>query len=224
NLVRNSSVTESIAGVFPQTLSGGEFDVKELYGELLIPIVSNGPKGVHHFNVELGGRISDWSMPHVDKVNTYKTLIDWAFTPRYRLRGGFNRALRAPNLGELFLGRTQIFQPGASVFGDQCSQNNQVGPFSANPAVAGAEQAAHTLAICRQLMGPGGALAYYDSRGMDRQPATGAPGALSPFGNRNVGAGKPSPCALGGGMDFRHDGTPAGHYYSSEIRGGIALV
>src|SRR5690606_23778110 len=46
-------------------------------------------------------------------------------------------------LGELFLGRTQIFQPGASVFGDQCSQNNQVGPFSANPAVAGAEQAAH---------------------------------------------------------------------------------
>lgn len=224
NLVRNSSVTESIAGVFPQTLSGGEFDVKELYGELLIPIVSNGPKGVHHFNVELGGRISDWSMPHVDKVNTYKTLIDWAFTPRYRLRGGFNRALRAPNLGELFLGRTQIFQPGASVFGDQCSQNNQVGPFSANPAVAGPEQAAHTLAICRQLMGPGGALAYYDSRAITDQPETGSPGALNSFGNPNVGEEKANTFTLGVVMDFLNDWTLTVDYYTIEIKDMIALI
>jgi iron complex outermembrane receptor protein len=224
NLVQNSSVAESIAGVFPQTNSGGEFDVSDLYGELLIPIVSDGPAGVEHFTVELGGRISDWSMPQVDKVETYKALIDWAFTPRYRLRGGFNRALRAPNLGELFLGRTQIFQPGASVFGDQCSQNNQVGPFSANPAVAGAAQAAQTEAICRAIMGSGGALAYYDSRAVTDQPLTGSPGALNSFGNPNVEEETADTFTLGVVMDFLEDWTLTVDYYTIEIEDMIALI
>jgi iron complex outermembrane receptor protein len=224
NLVRNSSVADSIAGVFPQTNSSGKFDVSEIYGELLIPIVSNGPKGVEHFTVELGGRISDWSMPQVDKVDTYKALIDWAFTPRYRLRGGFNRALRAPNLGELFLGRTQIFQPGASAFGDQCSQNNQVGPFSANPAVAGAAQAAQTEAICRALMGPGGAFAYYDSRPITEQPQTGSPGTLNSFGNPNVEEEKADTFTLGVVMNFLEDWTLTVDYYTIEIKDMIALI
>jgi iron complex outermembrane recepter protein len=224
NLVRNSSVAESIAGVFPQTSSGGEFDVAEIYGELLIPIVSSGPTGVEHFTVELGGRISDWSMPQVDKVETYKALIDWAFTPRYRMRGGFNRALRAPNLGELFLGRTQIFQPGASVFGDQCSQNNQVGPFSANPAVAGAAQAAQTESICRAIMGSGGASAYYDSRPISEQPQTGSPGTLNSFGNPNVREEQADTLTLGVVMDFLNDWTLTVDYYTIEIADMIALV
>jgi len=224
NLVSNSSVTESIAGVFPQTISGGEFDVSEIYGELLIPIVSNGPTGVEHFSVELGGRISDWSMPQVDKVETYKALIDWAFTPRYRLRGGFNRALRAPNLGELFLGRTQIFQPGGSAFGDQCSQNNQVGPFSANPAVAGAAQAAHTEAICRAIMGQGGASAYYDLRPISEQPDPGSPGALNSFGNPNLQEEQADTFTLGVVMDFLNDWTLTVDYYTIEIKDMIALI
>jgi iron complex outermembrane receptor protein len=223
NLVRNSSVADSIAGVFPQTNSSGEFDVSELYGELLIPIVSDGPTGVEHFTVELGGRISDWSMPQVDKVETYKALIDWAFTPRYRLRGGFNRALRAPNLGELFLGRTQIFQPGASAFGDQCSQNNQVGPFSANPAIAGPAQAAQTEAICRAIMG-GGALAYYDSRLITDQPQTGSPGTLNSFGNPTVREEKADTFTLGVVMDLLEDWTLTVDYYSIEIEDMIALI
>ncbi|MBN1237634.1 MAG: TonB-dependent receptor, partial [Gammaproteobacteria bacterium] len=224
NLVRNSSVAESIAGVFPQTSSAGEFDVAEIYGELLIPIVSNGPTGVEHFSVELGGRISDWSMPQVDKVQTYKALIDWGFTPRYRLRGGFNRALRAPNLGELFLGRTQIFQPGASAFGDQCSQNNLVGPFSANPAVAGTEQAAQTEAICRAIMGPGGASAYYDSRPISEQPQPGSPGTLNSYGNPNVREEQADTFTLGVVMDFLDDWTLTVDYYTIEIEDMIALV
>jgi iron complex outermembrane recepter protein len=56
-------------------------------------------------------------------LETYKALIDWAVTPRYRIRGGVNRAFRAPNLGELFLRRTQIFGGGGATFGDWCSQN-----------------------------------------------------------------------------------------------------
>ena len=62
-----------MSGFWPTANSSGEFDVSELYGELLIPVVSNGPKGVEHFSFELGGRISDWST--VGQIDTYKTLF-----------------------------------------------------------------------------------------------------------------------------------------------------
>jgi iron complex outermembrane receptor protein len=189
----------------------------------LIPIIAGGPKGVEHFNVELGGRVSDWSTPQVDKVETYQALIDWGFTPRYRLRGGFNRALRAPNLAELYLGRTQLFLPGASVFGDQCSQNNQVGPFSANPDIAGDDQAEQTLEICRALMGPG-ALAYYDSRLPTEQPEVGSPGILNSFGNPNVQEEQADTFTLGVVMDFLENWTLAVDYYTIEIEDMIALA
>ena len=109
NLSDNANFLDPIAGTYPNEPSFGEFDVSELYGELLIPIVDDGPTGVDHFTVELGGRMSDWSMSNMPTLETYKALIDWGFTPRYRMRGGFNRAFRAPNLGELYIARTQIF-------------------------------------------------------------------------------------------------------------------
>src|SRR5690606_11848982 len=119
NLLQNNSLADTIAGTFPNTDSGGELDVSEIYGELLVPIVSNGRTGLSHFNVELGGRLSDWSMPQVNNLESYKVLIDWGIAPQYRLRGGFNRAHRAPNLGELFIGRSQVFASLPYVFGDQ---------------------------------------------------------------------------------------------------------
>jgi outer membrane receptor protein involved in Fe transport len=224
NLSNLSNLTDGIAGIFPETRSGGEFDVSELYGELLIPIVSDGPTGVDHFNFELGGRISDWSVAQVGQVATYKALIDWGFTPRYRLRGGFNRALRAPNLGELFLGRTQEFGV-ASAYGDQCSQNNTVGPFSANATVAGAAQAAQSEAICRAIMGSGGAFTYYDSRPIAEQPTpTGSPGITNSFGNPNVHEEKADTFTLGVVMDFLENWTLAVDYYTIEIDDMIALA
>jgi outer membrane receptor protein involved in Fe transport len=229
NLIQNSSTADAIAGAFPNTDSGGEFDVSEIYGELLIPIVSNGPRGVEHFTFELGGRISDWSIAQVDKVQTYKALIDWGITPRYRLRGGFNRALRAPNLGELFIGRSQVFDSLESVFLDQCSQNHQVAPFSGNPAVAGQAQADHTVAICRQLMGPTGAAEYYDNRLITQQPTGvgffgGSAGTQNSFGNPNVREEQADTLTLGVVMDFLQDWTLTVDYYTIEIEDMIALV
>src|SRR5690606_2239670 len=62
NLSDNANFLDPIAGTYPNEHSFGEFDVSELYGELVVPIVSSGPFIARHFNVELGGRISDWSM------------------------------------------------------------------------------------------------------------------------------------------------------------------
>ena len=227
NLIRNGSTADAIAGTFPNTISGGEFDVTEIYGELLIPLVSDGPKGVNSFSLELGGRISDWSISQVDKVETYKALIDWSITPRYRMRGGFNRAMRAPNLGELFIGRSQVFQSQPTLYGDQCSQNTAVGPFSANPALSGAEQAAQTEAICRALMGATGAFEYYDNRLVTDQPTnTGffiTAGTQNSFGNPNVREERADTFTLGMVMDLHDNWTLTVDYYTIEIEDMIAI-
>ncbi|HUF73505.1 MAG TPA: TonB-dependent receptor, partial [Gammaproteobacteria bacterium] len=223
NLIRQGSTADSIAGTFPTVISRGEFDVAEIYGELLIPIVSGGPSGVEHFTVELGGRISDWSVPQVDKVETYKALMDWGITSRYRIRGGYNRAMRAPNLGELFVGRSQVFQSLPTVFGDQCSQNHISGPFSANPAISGAGQAARTLAICRELMGPAGAFEYYDNRPVNEQPTVGGLGTQNTFGNPDVYEEQADTLTLGVVMDFHDNWTLTVDYYQIEIEEMIAI-
>jgi outer membrane receptor protein involved in Fe transport len=227
NLIRNGSTADAIAGTFPNTISGGEFDVSEIYGELLIPIISDGPRGFEHFNIELGGRISDWSIAQVEQVETYKALIDWAITPNYRIRGGWNRAMRAPNLGELFIGRSQVFQSQPTLYGDQCSQNAGVGPFSANEAISGDAQAAHTLAICRELMGQTGAEEYYDLRDRTDQPTnTGffvSAGTQNSFGNPNVYEEQADTFTLGVVMDFLEDWTLTVDYYTIEIKDMIAI-
>jgi len=227
NLIRNGSTADAIAGTFPNTISGGKFDVSEVYGELLIPIVSDGPAGVENFSVELGARVSDWSIEQVGKVQTYKALIDWALTPRYRLRGGFNRAMRAPNLGELYIGRSQVFQSQPTLYGDQCSQNTAVGPFSANAAISGQAQADQTEAICRALMGATGAFEYYDNRLVTDQPTnTGffiTAGTQNSFGNPNVSEERADTFTLGMVMDFHDNWTLTVDYYTIEIKDMIAI-
>jgi outer membrane receptor protein involved in Fe transport len=222
NLSLNENFVDPIAGLFPNAPSGGDYNVTELYGELLIPVISDGPKGVEHFQFELGGRVSDWSIPGVGTVGSYKALIDWGITPKYRLRGGVNRALRAPNLGELFIGRTQIFGAGAAVFGDQCSELNESGPYSANPAVAGAAQAAHTKAICQAMMGPGGADQYYNVN-KTTQPTLGGVGVQNSFGNPNLHEEQADTFTLGVVMNILDKWTLSLDYYDIEVKDMIAV-
>jgi iron complex outermembrane recepter protein len=223
NLSQNQNFIDPIAGLFPNENSAGEFDVTELYGELLIPIVNNGPTGFRRVEFELGARVSDWSIEGVDTLESYKGLINWEFTDRYRLRGGFNRAHRAPNLAELYIQRTQLFPPPPAQFGDQCSQNNLLGPHSANPNVAGAEQAAQTLAICRELMGPLGAQQYYDSRDVSAQPTGGGVGIQNRFGNRGLHEEQADTFTLGVVMNLFENWTLSADYYNIEIKDMIAL-
>ena len=206
NLSLNQNQVDPIAGLWPNEPSSGAFDVREIYGELLIPIISDGPTGVEHFNVELGARVSDWSMEQMPNLNTYKALIDWAVTEKYRIRGGFNRAFRAPNLGELYISRTTVFS-GSGGTRDWCSQNldapvSAAGAFSATPAdydrddpnnatdsfFAGTPtaQTIQTQALCRQLMGLTGQNLFYDNQPLNEQPAVGGVGTPQSFGNPNL--------------------------------------
>jgi outer membrane receptor protein involved in Fe transport len=224
NLSDVQNVIDPIAGLFPNEASAGEFDVSEIYGELLVPIIKDGPKGVQHFNLELGGRISDWSMPQMPNLNTYKALIDWAVSPKYRIRGGFNRAFRAPNLGELFIKRTQLFGGGGATR-DWCSQNlSAPGAYSAT-ATAGvsAQQTAQSLALCRALMGGTGAFEYYDNRLITDQPTAGGLGIPNSFGNPNLREEQADTYTLGVAMDLLEDWRLTVDWWKIDIENMIAL-
>jgi iron complex outermembrane recepter protein len=222
NLSDNANFLDPIAGTFPNEPSAGDFDVSEIYGELIVPIVSDGPAIANHFNVELGGRLSDWSMENMPTLETYKALIDWGIgnEGRYRMRGGFNRAFRAPNLGELFIARTQIF--GGIGTRDHCSQNLQAdlgyGASSPNPV-----QAQHSYNICRQLMGTTGAFEYYDSRPVNQQATVGNTGVSNSFGNPNLREEQADTFTLGMVMDFHDNFTLTVDWYEIEIEEMIAL-
>lgn len=90
-------------GLFPTSRTGGETRVSELYGELLLPILSGVP-GFRQFNLELGARWSDYNT--AGSIWTYKGLVDWTIVDSVRLRGGYQLANRAPNVAELFTGAT----------------------------------------------------------------------------------------------------------------------
>jgi outer membrane receptor protein involved in Fe transport len=87
----------------------GEFDVKEIYGEVNIPILAETPF-FHQLNLRAAGRLSDYST--VGTVESYSLGAEWAPIPDIRFSGTYAQAVRAPNIGELFTGPSQTFPTG----------------------------------------------------------------------------------------------------------------
>ncbi|NML94568.1 TonB-dependent receptor domain-containing protein [Novosphingobium olei] len=77
----------------------GSFSVKEIYGEIAIPLVTGKP-GFDTLAFTGGYRYSDYSLS--GSVSAYKAQLEWAPVKELRLRAGYNRAVRAPNTLELF--------------------------------------------------------------------------------------------------------------------------
>ena len=173
------SFLDQALGIYPSGNAAGFIEVKELYGELLIPVLSDTPF-IQELNLEVGGRMSDYNTTGTSW--TYKVLADWAVNDWLRFRGGYNRAERAPNIGELFLTAQQTF--GFNPAGDVCS--------TANPAVYGANPAqnpAHAIevqGVCRALMqqaGPEAIGQYYGPGSPPQNPAGSGFAFLTSQGN-----------------------------------------
>jgi iron complex outermembrane recepter protein len=79
-------------------VSGGIVS-REAFAEARMPLVEN-MTGVQDLSLEAGYRYSDYSLGF--KTNTYKLGLEWSPVEDIRLRGSFARAVRAPNIGELF--------------------------------------------------------------------------------------------------------------------------
>ncbi len=159
NLANSTSFVDSVVGLFPAANTIGQDTVKEGYAELLVPVLADLP-GFKRFNLELGYRFSDYDS--VGSVDTYKALADWTIVDSVRFRGGYQRANRAPNIGELFLPDTQAV--GLTSFGDPCGINT-LAAYGVNPLTNrnGAAGAAQALAFCQNLIGPA-ATVYYQNQ------------------------------------------------------------
>ncbi len=77
----------------------GALIAREGYFEARMPIMEDKP-GAQLLDVETGYRYSDYSLGF--KTNTYKFGVDWSPVSDVRFRGSFARAVRAPNIVELF--------------------------------------------------------------------------------------------------------------------------
>src|SRR5690606_32368680 len=113
-LQSQQSFTDQVVGVYPTGYLDASTSVDDYYFETLIPVLS-GKTGAETLELELGVRYSDYE--HTEEETTWKSLVNWQINDWVRLRGGFNRATRAPNLGELFLNPQEIFTAGGN-FGD----------------------------------------------------------------------------------------------------------
>jgi outer membrane receptor protein involved in Fe transport len=97
DFVSRAGLLNGAGGAAPPV--NGAFDVYEVFGEARIPIVEDQPF-FKRLSLELGYRYSDYSS--IGTTNTYKISGDWEIIDGLRLRGGYNRAVRAPNVLELF--------------------------------------------------------------------------------------------------------------------------
>ena len=87
----------------------GSFDVKEVFGELRVPILADLPF-VKTLAVEGAARYSDYSS--IGGVFAWKAGGEYAPIEWVRFRGAYNRAIRAPNIAELYAARAQGFTGG----------------------------------------------------------------------------------------------------------------
>jgi iron complex outermembrane recepter protein len=100
--------TGDLAGQGGPTLPvSGQFDVKEVFGEIRVPVASDVPF-FESLSLEAGYRYSDYTQSSEGNptnnfsTDTYKVGVEWSPVEAVRLRGSYNRAVRAPNLNELY--------------------------------------------------------------------------------------------------------------------------
>lgn len=106
----------------------GAYDVKEIFAELIVPIFET--EGGQSLTVNGAARYSDYSLENVGGVWTYAGGVQFRPIEDVMFRGQYQRAVRAPNVQELFGGQAIGF-PGAT---DPCSS----AAFLATPANSGA--------------------------------------------------------------------------------------
>ena len=101
---------------------GGVVDVYEFFAEAEMPLIENRP-GFQSLALNAAFRSSEYNT--IGNAETFAVGLGWQVNDEMRFRGNFNRAVRAPNVGDLFSPSTNGF-PGAQ---DPCSGG--LGSYSA---------------------------------------------------------------------------------------------
>jgi len=184
----------------------GRFELTEGYVEALIPLLSDLPL-VQSLNIEAGYRYSEFETAgRVTDYTSYKIGGDWIPVDGLRFRGMFQRAVRAPNIGELFA--PQVTGLG-NLAADPC-QGNLINTAQANTA--------GTLSnLCRLTGVPVGNI------GAVPVPSAGQINVLT-GGNPNLQPEEADTVTLGAVWQpwFVNDLTLSFDYYEIEINGSVS--
>ncbi len=107
--------------------AAGTQNVREVYVELRAPLIKNMPFA-KELSVDVGGRHSQYDL--FGGVNTWKADLRWQVNNAVMFRGGFERAIRAPSLQDLYNPTVQA-QDALNV--DPCNYNSsyRTGPNAA---------------------------------------------------------------------------------------------
>lgn len=101
------------------TFRAPAFEVKELYGEISVPILKDVPF-FKELTANASGRVSDYKGA-TGTVYTWGTELTWTPVQDIRFRGTYNKAIRAPNVVDLYSEQSQNFAPAPN---DPCSLRN----------------------------------------------------------------------------------------------------
>ena len=176
------------AGGAVTPFSGG-YEVTEGFGELIVPIASDRPF-FHVLTLEGGIRYSHYKInaPGNPSFNTttYKGGVTFEPVDSFRFRGNYQRAVRAPNIGELF---TPVSTGLTNLATDPCAGSsvativNAAGATVANPTFNPGLVAGQNLrAVCIAQRAP---VATIDSATGIQNPSAGQANATG-GGNPNV--------------------------------------
>lgn len=99
----------------------GQYDVKEVFGELIVPLVGDVP-GIYRLQAEGGVRYSDYST--TGGSLTWKAGGSWEAIQGVKFRGMFQKAVRSPNISELYQSPVQGL---GNLTIDPCQNNLPVG-------------------------------------------------------------------------------------------------
>lgn len=96
-----------IAGFNPIRPSKGSIEVWEIFGEVKVPLMAQRAM-VEEMTAKGAFRYSDYNLDQVGGQWTYFGGLDWVINPQIALGAQFQRAIRAPSVGEAFGGQRQF--------------------------------------------------------------------------------------------------------------------
>ena len=119
---RGAGLGDDVRGFNAAPDTFGGFDVAELFAEINAPLIEGAPLAEE---VTFTGayRLSDYSTDGVGEVSSYAAGLSWTPIDGLRLRGQYQEAVRAPNIGELF----QPLVNGFPNIADPCSGGSNGG-------------------------------------------------------------------------------------------------
>lgn len=192
--------TGDLANLSASLATRGSIKAKEAGLELFLPILKDSVVA-DSVNLTLGYRFSDYNLS--GSASTYKAEMDARLNRNILLRGGFQHALRAPNVGEYFLaGETRVVQVG-------------VAPSGGDPCDSRAAPTGDRLLLCRAQ----GVPANFRALAASTPAVTRGNRNLDPESANTLTAGIVLDVPLGGAnVQFSTD------YYSIKIKDAIAPI